>query len=47
MSFKLRIALRVIKRRIAAGETLETVLADYPGLSEEDRNLIRQEVQGA
>lgn len=45
MSFKLRIAIRVIKRRVAAGETLEAVFVDYPGLTTEERKIVEKEVR--
>ena len=44
MSALLKIVLRVIKRRIEAGEELETVLLDYPKLSEGEKETIREEV---
>ncbi|WP_405376364.1 hypothetical protein [Pseudobutyrivibrio sp.] len=38
------IVLRVVKRRMANGEDLEDILASYHGLSEEDKERIRQAV---
>ena len=37
MTMAFRLLLRVIKRRVARGEVLEAVLADYPGMTEEER----------
>ena len=38
------IVLRVVKRRMENGESLEDILASYPALSEEDKERIRQAV---
>lgn len=43
MGVLLKIALRVISRRVEAGEDLETVLLDYPKLTEEEKEFIRKE----
>lgn len=40
MTLKLKVLLRVVKRRVDAGETLEAVLADYPKLTEAEREKI-------
>lgn len=40
MTLALKLLCRVVKRRLAAGETLEDVLADYPRLTEEDRETV-------
>lgn len=40
----LRLFIRVIERRMASGETLEDILASYPNLSEEDKELIREAI---
>lgn len=40
----LRIFIRVIERRIAAGEELEAILESYPNLSEADRDQIREAI---
>ena len=45
MSALLKIVLRVIKRRIEAGEELETVLLEYPKLSGEEKEILREEVE--
>lgn len=37
MTLAMRVLLRVVGRRVAGGETLETVLADYPRLTEAER----------
>ncbi|WMJ23449.1 antitoxin [Paludicola sp. MB14-C6] len=44
MSYLLRVTINVIKRRIAEGEKLEAILLDYPRLSSEEINIIKQEV---
>ena len=40
----LRIYVRVVKRRMKAGETLEEILDSYPNLTEEDKEQIREAV---
>lgn len=40
----LRIFVRVVQRRIAAGETLEEILESYPNLMEEEKEQIRKAV---
>lgn len=42
---KLNIFVRVISRRIIAGEELEDILAEYVNLSEEDKDQIREAVK--
>lgn len=37
MTLALKLLYRVIRRRMENGEALETVLADYPKLTEEQR----------
>lgn len=44
MILALKIALRVIQRRIDAGEQLDMVMSDYPKMSEEEQEYIKQEV---
>ena len=44
MSLALKLLLRVIRRRIAAGETLGGILTDYPRLTEAERALIQAEL---
>lgn len=34
--------VRVVKRRVERGETLDAVLRDYPRLTEEEKALVRQ-----
>lgn len=46
MTLKLKVLLRVVKRRVASGETLEAVLADYPKLTAEERETVRENVRG-
>lgn len=41
----LNIFTRVVKRRMAGGEELESILASYPNLSESDKEEIRTAVQ--
>ena len=43
MTMALRLLCRVVRRRLEKGETLDGVLADYPRLTEEEKNLVRQE----
>ena len=38
------IMVRVIKRRIAEGENLEDILANYPKLTEEEKQELRKAV---
>lgn len=40
----LRLFIRVIERRIAAGEELEDILRSYPNLSEVDKEQIREAI---
>lgn len=44
MTLALRVLCRVVKRRIRDGESLETVLADYPKLTDEERALVCTQV---
>ena len=37
MTLALTVLLRVVRRRVSKGESLDTVLADYPRLTEEER----------
>lgn len=41
----LRIFVRVVRRKMAAGRTLDEVLTDYPELSDEDKEQIREAVE--
>ena len=42
MTLALTLLCRVIRRRMAQGETLETVLADYPRLTGAERATVRE-----
>ena len=44
MTLALKITLRVIQRRINAGEQLDMVMLDYPKMSEEEQAYIKQEI---
>lgn len=44
MRLALQVLLRVVRRRVASGETLTTVLADYPKLTEAEREAVRAAV---
>lgn len=46
MTLAMKLLLRVVQRRVGAGETLEAVLADYPKLSQAEREEIRARVRG-
>lgn len=43
---KLNIFVRVIKRKIENGESLENILASYTALTEEEKEQIREAVNG-
>jgi uncharacterized protein (DUF433 family) len=45
MTAMVRIACRVIERRLAAGESWDAVIADYPRLSQEQVEEIRAELE--
>lgn len=44
MSMALKLLCRVIRRRVNKGETLDSVLKDYPRLSEEEQSQVRLSV---
>lgn len=44
MTLKLKLLLRVVKRRVDAGETLEAVLEDYPRLTAAERESVTSAV---
>lgn len=44
MTLALKLLIRVVKRRVAAGEDIDTVLADYPKLTETEKWQVRKEV---
>lgn len=45
MTLAMRLLCRVVKRRVEAGEVLETMLNDYPKLTETERELVQQYVK--
>lgn len=46
MTLALTVLLRVVRRRVSKGESLDTVLADYPRLTEEERAQIESALVG-
>ena len=42
MTLALTLLCRVIRRRIARGEELETILQDYPRLTGDERETVRK-----
>lgn len=44
MSLKLRLFIKVAKRRIAEGMTIDDVLSEWPNLSEDEKATIREAV---
>lgn len=44
MTAKIRVMIRVAKRRIAAGESIDDILAGWPKLSEEEKQEIRDAI---
>lgn len=46
MTTALKLLCRVVRRRVERGEGLETVLADYPKLTEEEREAVRNACGG-
>lgn len=44
MTTAMNLLCRVVRRRVTRGEKLETVLADYPKLTEVERETVRQAV---
>lgn len=46
MTLALTLLLRVVRRRVSKGETLDTILADYPRLTQEERDQIESAVAG-
>lgn len=46
MTIALKLLIRVIRRRVAAGERLEEVLTDYPRLTDEERDTVEAEASG-
>ena len=45
MTLALKLLVRVVRRRLNAGEALEAVLADYPKLTEDEKALVRQAIR--
>lgn len=45
MTLALKLLIRVVKRRVTGGEELETVLADYPKLTETEKKTVRTKVE--
>lgn len=41
MTLAMKLLCRVVRRRVQAGEELETVLAEYPKLTEEEKALVQ------
>lgn len=46
MTRGLKLLVRVVKRRVERGETLDAVLRGYPRLTEEEKTLVRKEIMG-
>lgn len=46
MTLAMKLLCRVVRRRVQAGEALETVLLSYPKLTTEELALIREEMEG-
>lgn len=46
MTMALKLLVRVVRRRVNAGEDLETVLADYPKLTEKEKVTVREVLAG-
>lgn len=46
MTLAMKLLIRVVRRRVNAGEDLEAVLADYPKLTVEERVKIREAIGG-
>ena len=44
MSLALKLLCRVVRRRVENGEDLEAVLAEYPKLTEAERETVRQAI---
>lgn len=45
MTLALRLLIRVVRRRVADGEALETVLAEYPKLTEQEAQQVKAALQ--
>ena len=44
MSALLKIVIKVIQRRVNSGEYLDSVLLTYPGLKENEKEIIRKSI---
>jgi uncharacterized protein (DUF433 family) len=42
----LKLLIRVVKRWVAAGEDLESVLQDYPRLTNDEQETVKKAVKG-
>ncbi len=47
MTLRRKLLLRVVKRRVDAGEKLDAVLRDYPRLSEAEKKLMQGLLTGS
>ena len=45
MTLALKLLVRVVKRRVERGETLDAVLRDYPRLTEEEKERVRKSLK--
>ena len=45
MSLKLKLFIKVAKRRAKEGMTIDEVLSEWPNLSEDEKNTIREAVK--
>lgn len=46
MTMALKLLVRVVRRRVNAGENLEAILADYPKLTEAEKDTVREALAG-
>ena len=45
MTLALKLLCRVVRRRVNAGEALESVLADYPRLTAAEKDTVREHIR--
>lgn len=45
MTMALKLLCRVIRNRVNKGENLDSVLEDYPKLTDEEKALVRENIQ--